>query len=65
MAKGWLAAGLYAQRGLRPYGDIDLWVRPQEQEAAFAALVVLTNLLLVELPGGLISLYVDLPWPLG
>jgi len=33
--------------------------------AAFAVLVVLTNLLLVELPGGLISFYADLPWPLG
>lgn len=38
LAKGWLAAGLYAQRGLRPYGDIDLWVRPEEHAAALDAL---------------------------
>ncbi len=38
LAKGWLAAGFYAQRGLRPYGDIDLWVRPEEHEAALEAL---------------------------
>ena len=38
LAKGWLAAGLYAQRGLRPYGDIDLWVRPEEHAAALEAL---------------------------
>lgn len=38
LAKGWLAAGLYAQRGLRPYGDIDLWVRPEEHGAALEAL---------------------------
>lgn len=38
LAKGWLAAGLYAQRGLRPYGDIDLWVRPEEHKAALDAL---------------------------
>ena len=38
LAKGWLAAGLYAQRGLRPYGDIDLWVRPDQGAAAFEAL---------------------------
>ncbi|MFV1988868.1 MAG: nucleotidyltransferase family protein [Gemmatimonadota bacterium] len=38
LAKGWLAAGLYAQRGLRPYGDIDLWVRPDQGPAAFEAL---------------------------
>jgi hypothetical protein len=33
--------------------------------AALAVLLVLTNTLFVELPGGLLSLYVDLPWPLG
>ncbi|MCH7564013.1 MAG: nucleotidyltransferase family protein [Gemmatimonadetes bacterium] len=38
LAKGWLAAGLYAQRGLRPYGDIDLWIRPDQGPAAFEAL---------------------------
>jgi putative tricarboxylic transport membrane protein len=31
--------------------------------AALAMLLVLTNLLFVELPGGLLSLYFDMPWP--
>ena len=30
LAKGWATAGLYADRALRPYGDIDLCVRPQQ-----------------------------------
>lgn len=34
LVKGWAAAGLYPERGLRPYGDIDLVVRPEEYEAA-------------------------------
>lgn len=38
LAKGWLAASLYAQRGLRPYGDIDLWVRPEQHGTALEAL---------------------------
>ncbi len=33
--------------------------------AAVAVLVLLTNLLLVELPPGVLSVYVDLPWLLG
>src|ERR1700683_4591217 len=28
LAKGWAVARLYPERGLRPYGDIDLYVRP-------------------------------------
>jgi len=38
MAKGWAAAQLYPEPGLRPYGDIDLWVRASEHAAALAAL---------------------------
>lgn len=34
LVKGWAAAGLYPERGLRPYGDIDLIVRPEQYEAA-------------------------------
>ena len=34
LVKGWAAAGLYPERGLRPYGDIDLVVRPEQHEAA-------------------------------
>ena len=38
LLKGWAAAGLYTERGLRPPGDIDLCVRPGQYEAARAAL---------------------------
>jgi hypothetical protein len=34
LLKGWGAAGLYPERGLRPPGDIDLCVRPGQYEAA-------------------------------
>jgi hypothetical protein len=30
LAKGWAAAGLYPNRTLRPYGDIDICVRPKD-----------------------------------
>lgn len=30
LIKGWSAAGLYPERGLRPYGDLDLVVRPED-----------------------------------
>jgi hypothetical protein len=38
LAKGWAAARLYPQPGLRPYGDIDLCVRPEDFRTAQAAL---------------------------
>lgn len=38
LVKGWSAARLYPERGLRPYGDIDLCVRPDQFEAAETAL---------------------------
>lgn len=38
LLKGWAAARLYAERGLRPPGDIDLCVSPSRYEAAQAAL---------------------------
>jgi hypothetical protein len=34
LVKGWAAAGLYPERGLRPYGDIDLLVRSEQYQAA-------------------------------
>lgn len=34
LAKGWAAARLYPDTSLRPYGDIDLYVRPGEHSAA-------------------------------
>ena len=38
LVKGWAAARLYPERGLRPYGDIDLCVPPEQLAAARAAL---------------------------
>lgn len=34
LAKGWASAGSYYDRALRPYGDIDLCVRPEHFELA-------------------------------
>lgn len=34
LIKGWSVARLYAERGLRPYGDIDLIVRPEQMPKA-------------------------------
>jgi hypothetical protein len=38
LAKGWVTARLYPTPGLRPYGDVDLFVRPDEYAAAERAL---------------------------
>lgn len=38
LVKGWAVARLYPEKGLRPYGDIDLCVRPHQFAAAEAAL---------------------------
>ena len=38
LAKGWAAARLYPERGLRRYEDIDLWVRPRDYATAVEAL---------------------------
>lgn len=38
LVKGWAAAGLYPERGLRPYGDIDLIVRPEKFQIASSLL---------------------------
>jgi hypothetical protein len=38
LAKGWAAARLYPEAGLRPYGDVDLWVPPPQRHLARAAL---------------------------
>lgn len=40
LVKGWAIARLYAEEGLRPYGDIDLCVHPEQHAAARAALDV-------------------------
>lgn len=39
LAKGFAAARHYPEPGLRPYGDIDLYVPPARREAAWQALV--------------------------
>ena len=36
--KGWALARLYPEDGLRPYGDIDLWVCPEDLESLYRAL---------------------------
>jgi hypothetical protein len=38
VGKGWAIARLYPEPGLRPYGDLDLYVTPQAYAAALAAL---------------------------
>jgi hypothetical protein len=38
LAKGWVTARLYPNPGLRPYGDVDLFLRPDECAAAEKAL---------------------------
>ena len=38
LGKGWAVARLYPRPGLRPYGDIDLYVRAEDGPAARAAL---------------------------
>lgn len=38
LAKGWTVGRLYPERGLRPYGDIDLYVSPNDFGTAMAAL---------------------------
>jgi hypothetical protein len=44
LVKGWAIARLYPDRGLRPYGDIDLCVRPDQFAKAEAALKCLESL---------------------
>jgi len=38
LGKGWAVARLYPRPGLRPYGDIDLYVRPEQEPMARTAL---------------------------
>jgi hypothetical protein len=53
LIKGWAAARLYPDEGLRPQGDIDLCVRPQEEPDARRALVAVTEDCSVDLHVGL------------
>ncbi len=56
LIKGWDAARAYPERGLRPYGDIDLLVRPAELPIARAALADLPQ-------GGAVDLTHDVEVP--
>ena len=38
LAKGWATAGLYSERALRPYGDIDICVRSEHLKATEAVI---------------------------
>lgn len=38
LAKGWATAGMYTERALRPYGDIDICVRPEDFKLTEAVL---------------------------
>ena len=38
LAKGWATAGFYSARALRPFGDIDICVRPEHYRSAEAVL---------------------------
>jgi hypothetical protein len=38
LGKGWAIARLYPERGLRPYGDIDIYTHPEDYRRAQAAL---------------------------
>lgn len=44
LVKGWAIAHRYPDRGLRPYGDIDLCIRPDQFDAACAVLKCLEEM---------------------
>ena len=55
LVKGWAMARLYPERGLRPYGDIDLCVRQEQYAVAVAALAA------PEAERGFVDLHKGLP----
>jgi len=57
LVKGWAVARLYPERGLRPCGDIDLCVRPEQYEVAAAALAPAAETVVVDLHKGLPQLH--------
>ncbi len=58
LVKGWAVARLYPERGLRPYGDIDLCVRPEQYATAVDALAApAAETLAVDLHKGLPQLH--------
>ena len=56
LVKGWAIARLYAEAGLRPYGDIDLCVNPTQFAAAKAAFSIQANHPQVDLHQGFAKL---------
>lgn len=52
LVKGWAIARLYPETGLRPYGDIDLVVPPEQYEAAGAAIGSIGGRYAVDLHSG-------------
>jgi len=61
LAKGWAVARLYPQKGLRPYGDLDLHISPEAHAAARSLLPTCErDGLLVDLHRGVPK--VDRPW---
>ena len=56
LVKGWAVARLYPEHGLRPYGDIDLCVRPEQYAVALAALGA------PEAETAMVDLHNGLPW---
>lgn len=56
LVKGWAVARLYPESGLRPYGDIDLCVSPEQFTAAKAALNTEANHSQVDLHRGFAKL---------
>jgi len=50
LAKGWTVARLYPEIGVRPFADIDLFVRPEQYEAAALAAGI-------DVPPGLVDLH--------
>ena len=58
LVKGWAVARLYPELGLRPCGDIDLCVRPEQYEVAVATLATPTaERVVVDLHKGLPQLH--------
>ncbi len=58
LVKGWAVARLYSERGLRPSGDIDICVRPEQYAQAAAALAApTTGKVAVDLHAGLPQLH--------
>jgi hypothetical protein len=39
VAKGWAMSRLYPERGLRPVGDVDIYIRPEDHPKAVAAMI--------------------------